>query len=267
MKRRFLAVMLILVMALTVINLAGGGIVQAESKNFNNVGFISGVVIANELNMRTGPATSNPIMQVLKKGKWVNVLSEIEGWYVIYDPDTDKVGCVVKTYLMDGVTYTSMGGKTTPVPPAPSATPAPAPGATPGGQLSTDEQELLNLINSERAKAGVSALVPDADLMNVGRTKAGDMVQNNYFNHISPTYGSPFDMMRQFGITFKTAGENIAGNQTISGAVAAWMGSAGHKANILNSAYNYTGIGIAQSNKYGISGKPGYVIVQEFIGK
>jgi len=87
------------------------------------------------------------------------------------------------------------------------------------------------------------------------------MVQNNYFSHYSPTYGSPFDMMRQFGITIKAAAENIAGNSSVQGAVNAWMNSSGHKANILNGSYNYTGIGIAKSNKYG------YVFVQMFIKK
>jgi len=99
------------------------------------------------------------------------------------------------------------------------------------------------------------------DRMRVARTKANDMVQNNYFSHYSPTYGSPFDMMRQFGIAFRAAAENIAGNSTIQGAVSAWMKSSGHKANIMNASYNYTGIGIARSNKYG------YIFVQMFIKK
>lgn len=52
------------------------------------------------------------------------------------------------------------------------------------------------------------------------------MVDNNYFSHTSPTYGSPFDMMKNFRISYKTAGENIAGNSSNSGAVNAWMNSA-----------------------------------------
>ena len=97
--------------------------------------------------------------------------------------------------------------------------------------------------------------------MKVARDKAMDMVNNNYFSHNSPTYGSPFDMMRAYGVSFNTAGENIAGNSTIEGAVKAWMNSDGHRKNILNSAYNYTGIGMVKSPKYG------YVFVQQFIGK
>ena len=91
----------------------------------------------------------------------------------------------------------------------------------------------------------------DNELQNVARIKANDMVDNNYFSHTSPTYGSPFDMIKSFGITYKTAGENIAGNSSNNGAVNAWMNSEGHKANILNNSYNYTGLAVVNSPKYG----------------
>ena len=68
-------------------------------------------------------------------------------------------------------------------------------------------------------------------------------------------------MLRSFKVTYKTAGENIAGNSSNSGAVNAWMNSSGHKANILNSSFNYTGIGVVQSSKYG------KIYVQIFLGK
>lgn len=87
------------------------------------------------------------------------------------------------------------------------------------------------------------------------------MVDNNYFSHTSPIYASPFDMLKSYGISYKTAGENIAGNSSNSGAVNAWMNSEGHRANILNSSFNYTGIGVVKSPKYG------KIYVQMFIGK
>ena len=71
----------------------------------------------------------------------------------------------------------------------------------------------------------MQALIVDDELQNIARIKAQDMVDNNYFSHTSPTYGSPFDMMKNFGISYKTAGENIAGNSTNSGTVNAWMNS------------------------------------------
>ena len=87
------------------------------------------------------------------------------------------------------------------------------------------------------------------------------MVDNNYFSHNSPTYGTPFNMIKNFGITYKAAGENIAGNSSNQGAVNAWMNSSGHKANILSNNHNYTGVAVVSSPTYG------KVYVQMFIGK
>ena len=127
--------------------------------------------------------------------------------------------------------------------------------------LTADEQETLNLINKERTNAGLAALKIDKEVQNVARIKAQDMVNNNYFSHDSPVYGSPFTMLKNFKVSYKTAGENIAGNASNSAAVKAWMNSSGHKANILNSGFNYTGLAVVKSPKYG------KVYVQMFIGK
>lgn len=117
------------------------------------------------------------------------------------------------------------------------------------------------MINAKRVANGLSALKINDEVQNVARVKAKDMVDNNYFSHTSPIYGSPFDMLKNYGISYKTAGENIAGNSSNSEAVNAWMNSEGHRANILNSSFNYTGIGVVKSPKYG------KVYVQMFIGK
>lgn len=98
-------------------------------------------------------------------------------------------------------------------------------------------------------------------LASTAQAKANDMVENNYFSHESPSYGSPFEMMQNAGITYKTAGENIAGNSSVENAVNSWLASDTHKQNILSNAYNYVGIGITKSDTYG------YVIVVMFIGK
>jgi len=127
--------------------------------------------------------------------------------------------------------------------------------------LSSDEKEVFDLINKQRTNNGLSPLKTDTGALQVARVKAQDMVDNNYFSHNSPIYGSPFDMLKSFKVTYKTAGENIAGNSSNSGAVNAWMNSSGHKANILNSSFNYTGIGVVKSSKYG------KVFVQIFLGK
>ena len=128
-------------------------------------------------------------------------------------------------------------------------------------QMNSDELEVFNLINKQRTDKGLSALKNDAEVQRIARIKAQDMVNNGYFSHQSPTYGSPFDMLKSFGISYKSAGENIAANSSNSGAVTAWMNSSGHRANILNGSYNFTGVGVVSSPKYG------KMYVQMFIGK
>ncbi|MEM1503094.1 CAP domain-containing protein [Domibacillus sp. 8LH] len=106
------------------------------------------------------------------------------------------------------------------------------------------EQEVAKLVNQERAKVGLKALTLDTELSKVARAKSQDMKDKGYFSHQSPTYGSPFDMMKQFGITYKTAGENIAkGQKTPAEVMEAWMNSDGHRKNILNSEFTHIGVG------------------------
>ena len=102
----------------------------------------------------------------------------------------------------------------------------------------------------------------DQELSNVAKTKSGDMRDNHYFSHTSPTYGSPFDMMKSFGIGYTYAGENIAAGQTSASAVMkSWMNSPGHKANILNGNYTHIGVGYVQGGTYS------RYWTQQFIGK
>ena len=92
------------------------------------------------------------------------------------------------------------------------------------------EEEVLTLVNQERSKIGLKPLQMDWELARVARMKSQDMAQKNYFSHTSPTYGSPFDMMKQFGINFRTAGENIASGQpTPKEVMESWMNSQGHQ--------------------------------------
>ena len=142
-----------------------------------------------------------------------------------------------------------------------SGTTKPNANNTTKSELTADEQEVFDLVNAKRVANGLSALKINDEVQNVARIKAQDMVDNSYFSHTSPIYGSPFDMLKSYGISYKTAGENIAGNSSNSGAVNAWMNSEGHRANILNSSFIYTGIGVVKSPKYG------KIYVQMFIGK
>lgn len=127
------------------------------------------------------------------------------------------------------------------------------------GQLNQYEQQVVELTNQERAKHGLQPLEIDYELSRVAREKSRDMAINNYFDHNSPVYGSPFDMMRSYGINYRTAGENIAkGQRTPQEVVNAWMNSPGHRANILSADYTHIGVGyVEQGNHW----------TQQFIGK
>lgn len=117
---------------------------------------------------------------------------------------------------------------------------------------STQAAEILKLVNQERSKAGVQPLTLSDKLTNVANIKAKDMADKNYFSHDSPTYGSPFDMMKQFGISYSYAGENIAAGQKSAAEVMnSWMNSSGHKANILNKNFTQLGVGFYRGGQYG----------------
>ena len=217
--------------------------------HYQTVGTTTGLVTASVLNVRQGPGTNYSIATVVYRNEYVRVFAQIGNWYVI-QTDKDFVGLVSKEYVKLIYPQSSSSG---------SGSSSGNTSTTSG--LTADEKEVFNLINAQRTAAGLSALKIDEELQNVARVKAKDMVDNNYFSHNSPTYGTPFNMIKNYGITYKAAGENIAGNSTNKGAVNAWMNSSGHKANILNSNYNYTGIGVVSSPKYG------KIYVQMFIGK
>ena len=113
------------------------------------------------------------------------------------------------------------------------------------------EAEVVRLVNVERAKVGLSPLTADWQLSRVARYKSQDMRDNGYFSHTSPTYGSPFQMMKSFGISYRSAGENIArGQKTPAAVVSAWMNSSGHRANILNAGFTHIGVGYVASGSY-----------------
>jgi uncharacterized YkwD family protein len=145
--------------------------------------------------------------------------------------------------------------------PAPAPMISPVPTSYPLTGLSAEEDQMIQMLNQARAQAGLPALTADSALTQTARLKSKDMVSLNYFAHQSPTYGSPFDMMSQFGITFQSAGENIACNQTVNAAHQALMNSQGHRENILNNSFTHIGIGI-------VSGGPcGQMYTEQFVGR
>lgn len=117
--------------------------------------------------------------------------------------------------------------------------------------VTAEELKMLELVNQERAKAAVAPLILEFDLVKIARLKAQDMIDKEYFNHTSPTYGDPFTMMKKFGIQYGYAGENLAGNPSVENAHVSLMASLGHKKNILSPNYTHIGIGIVDGGSYG----------------
>lgn len=212
--------------------------------NYEKVGTTTGLVNTTALNVRMGPGTMFKTVGTIYKNEYVRVFAKIGTWYVV-QTDSDIIGAVSTKYIK--LIYPTNNDNTN--------------NTTNQKGLTTEEQEVFDLVNKQRTDNGLKALKVDSNLQKVAKEKANDMVKNNYFAHNSPTYGSPFDMMKKFGISYRSAGENLAGNSTGKRAVDAWMNSEGHRANILNSSFNYTGVAVVESSKYG------RIYVQMFIGR
>ena len=113
------------------------------------------------------------------------------------------------------------------------------------------ESEVVRLVNAIRRENGLGELRINWELCRVARYKSQDMVDNRYFSHTSPTYGTPFQMIQAFGLTYRTAGENIAyGYSTPQQVVTGWMNSEGHRKNILNANFTQIGVGYVSQGHY-----------------
>ncbi len=203
------------------------------AKTYENINKFFANVNENNVALRGGPSTSFRVYKRLNPSDKVEVIGKIDDFYMVVTED-NNVGMIRNDLISQS------------------------------GTISSDETEveaILRLINEAREKEGRPNLILDTNLSKVAQTKADDMAKNNYFSHNSPTYGSPFKMIQDFGISYKVAGENIAGNPSIKDAVDSWLQSETHRKNILSNTYNYVGIGIANSKTYG------NIIVLMFIGK
>ena len=245
-----ISVLAIMIITLSVVTISLG------MDHYYNVDFTTGLVTASLLNVRSGPGTKFPIVATVKKNEYIRVFAGIGDWYVV-QLDSNYIGAVSKKYIKPIYPNTGTGTGSN----NNDSNNNNSNNTTNTTNLNSDEWEVFNLINQQRSQNGLSPLKIDYEVQRVARIKAQDMVNNNYFSHTSPTYGSPFNMLNNFKVSYRTAGENIAGNSSNSAAVTAWMNSSGHKANILNSSFNYTGIGVVNGSKYG------KIYVQMFIGK
>lgn len=224
-------------------------------QSYYKVDFQTGLVTATNLYVRSGPGTQYKIVTSVPKNQYIRVFAGVGDWYVV-QVEGDYIGAVSKKYVKPIYPASSIGSNSNTGSSQNNNTVT-----TFSTNMNSDEKEVFDLINKQRTQNGLSPLKENNELQRVARIKAQDMVNNNYFSHTSPTYGSPFDMMKNFKISYNTAGENIAGNSSNSNAVTSWMNSSGHRANILNSSFNQTGIGVVKGSKYG------KIYVQMFIGK
>jgi len=279
MKRKIYALALILPLVFTVSCSEGkpsqkpmAGIQSAVSES----GVIRNIKItAPSAKLRTGCSGSSPVAQSANKDTNFNVISDVSDWYAVKLPE-NQIGFVSKDQCKPivvednktDIPESNMGSTPQPTTQpqgtsAPKGTPAPkTPSSkTNGTTLTTEEQKMVTLVNQARSQNNVPALKVDMQVTNVARVKAQDMIDNNYFSHNSPKYGSPFDMMKAFNVNYASAGENIAGNQNIQNAQSALMNSPGHRKNILNPAYTHIGIGIKSGGSYG------NMISQMFVSK
>ena len=120
---------------------------------------------------------------------------------------------------------------------------------------------LENLVNQTRQADGLAPLIENQKLNEAAQLKAENMVQNQYFNHTSPSGISPWFWFAKAGYNYKYAGENLAiGFFDSKEVYDAWLNSPSHKANILNP--NYKEIGTAVLNGFGQNNT--IVVVQEF---
>lgn len=207
-----------------------------------------GIVNTDYLNMRSGAGIDFTSIDLLNRNEYVRIFGKIGDWYIVQNEE-NQIGTVHSKYIN---LVNEQKAATTNSETIENVSTV---------NLTSDETTLLSIINEERNKNNLPNLEIDESLQNVAKLKANDLVQNNYFSHISPTYGTPFEMLKANNISYKTASENIAGNSDIKSAFDAWISSDSHKANILSNEYNYTGIAVVDSIAYG------KVIVELFVGK
>jgi len=255
----------------------GDNFADKISSTFEMVDYSYLGITADSLTVRSGAGTQYPAIGTVKSGQKIRALGKMDGWYVVKLPDSGRIGCInaANAKPFGKSTATTNTNQTTGTG---TVTPAPATGNRPGtntgtgtngggtaaagsGIMTSDESRILQLVNAERAKTGAKPLASSSECTKLARMKSQDMVDKNYFSHQSPTYGSPFDLLKSNNVSYMYAGENIAMNQSADAAFKAWMNSEGHKKNILNPNFTELGVGIAPK------GNGSYIYTQLFIGR
>lgn len=287
MKRKLLIMLLIISLISLVACQSNKEPVKGIASSKFGLGDIDKIkIIANKANIKAGCDPDYKTIKTANKNEKYDVLSKVGDWYAVKLKD-NRIGFIpikeaqpiiedtkkpnISTNLSDNNVITPKittpnnipDTSTNPNIPKLNNKPNNVPYETnrdteqnvnvnkPTGNLTQAERQMVNLVNQARRENGLPPLKVDLELTNVARIKSQDMIDNNYFSHNSPTYGSPFDMMKDFGIKYVHAGENIAGNSTVDKAHDSLMKSPGHRANILNKDFTHIGIGIKDGGPYG----------------
>ncbi|ABR47394.1 SCP-like extracellular protein [Alkaliphilus metalliredigens QYMF] len=201
------------------------------------------IVQSNSLIVHSGNSTDFPMIKEVSQDTVLSVIGKSDDWYIVI-LDSGQVGCVSQIHVSPYIEApdTSMNSSLR-------------------EKIAPNEQRMFDLVNQERIKHNLSPLELDLELTRVARLKSQDMIDDNYFNHYSPSYGSPFEMLEKFGVQYIYAGENLAGNHSVETAHTSLMDSPTHRENILNPNFTNVGIGIREGGPYG------KMFTQMFVGR
>lgn len=229
--------------------------------------YYTGIAVSDITAQMGIDGSNKPTTYTVPSGSNMKIMGRYDGYYVAVLPN-NRIGLVPIDSSKPAPPAQTGTTSPTPTPAAPTPgtgstgiTGGTTGGGTAPGAASGEVATMVSLVNQARAQSGLKALSQDSQLTNIAGLKSADLANNNYFSHNSPTYGSPFDMMKKYGVSYLYAGENLAMNQNVQSAENALMNSPDHKANILNPSFTNIGVGITQKSD------GSKIYVQMFIGR
>lgn len=229
--------------------------------------YYTGIAVSDITAQMGIDGSNRPMTYTVPSGSSMKIMGKYDGYYVAMLPN-NRIGLVpINSSKPASPAQTgTTNPATTPAAPLPGTGTTGITGGTTGGGTTTGAASgeiatMISLVNQARAQSGLKALSQDSQLTNIAGLKSSDLAKNNYFSHNSPTYGSPFDMMKKYGVSYLYAGENLAMNQNVQSAENALMNSPDHKANILNPSFTNIGVGVSQKSD------GSKIYVQMFIGR
>ena len=187
----------------------------------------------------------------------IRAVLESIGYEVGWDGDTNTVLIISAPTPISMPTPTPAPTPTptpTPTPaPTPIPTPTPTPNSTPSAtpaptsEATIFEARVLELVNIERERHSLHPLIWDDVVANVARAHSRDMATNNFMSHIGSDGSNASDRLHRAGVVYLMWAENIStGRRSAEAAMAAWMDSPNHRANILRDDITHLGVGFYQ---------------------